>query len=36
MRLWLMTVLGASIPLVANGATFVVEHHATGVHARPR
>jgi probable phosphoglycerate mutase len=36
MRLWLMTVLGASVPLVANGATFVVEHHATGVSARAR
>jgi probable phosphoglycerate mutase len=36
MRLWLMTVLGATVPLVANGATFIVEHHPTGVRARAR
>jgi broad specificity phosphatase PhoE len=36
MRLWLMDVLGATVPLIANGATYVVEHDATGVRARPR
>ena len=28
MRLWLMEVLGSTIPLIANGTTYVVEHHA--------
>jgi broad specificity phosphatase PhoE len=36
MRLWLMDVLGATVPLVANGATYVVDHDATGVRARMR
>jgi len=30
MRLWLMTVLDAAVPVVANGTTFVVEHGADG------
>jgi broad specificity phosphatase PhoE len=34
MRLWLMDVLGATVPLVANGVTYVVEHDAAGVRAR--
>ena len=34
MRLWLIHVLGTAVPLIGNGATFVVEHHATGVRAR--
>ena len=36
MRLWLMHVLGATVPLVANGATFIVEHDPTGVRVRAR
>jgi probable phosphoglycerate mutase len=36
MRLWLMNVLGTTVPLVANGATFLVEHHPSGVRARAR
>jgi probable phosphoglycerate mutase len=34
MRLWLMELLGASVPLVANGATYVVEHDGVMVRAR--
>ncbi|HEU4734379.1 MAG TPA: histidine phosphatase family protein [Kofleriaceae bacterium] len=34
MRLWLMTVLGASVPLISNAATYVVEHHAASVRVR--
>ena len=26
MRLWLMNLLGTNVPLIANGATFLVEH----------
>jgi probable phosphoglycerate mutase len=33
MRLWLMDLLGASVPLVGNGTTYVVEHDAAGVRA---
>lgn len=29
MRLWLMELLGTTIPLVANGTTFVVDHDGT-------
>ena len=29
MRLWLMDLLGTTIPLIANGATFVVDHDGT-------
>jgi probable phosphoglycerate mutase len=36
MRLWLMEVLGATIPLVANGTTYVVERDAGGFRARLR
>jgi len=34
MRLWLMEVLGTTIPLVPNGTTYVVEHDAGGVRAQ--
>jgi broad specificity phosphatase PhoE len=33
MRLWLMHALGQTVPLIANGATYVVEHRAEGVSA---
>jgi len=33
MRLWLMDLLGTSIPLVANGTTYVVEHDGAGFRA---
>ena len=33
MRLWLMHLLGASVPLIGNGTTYVVDHGATGVRA---
>jgi broad specificity phosphatase PhoE len=36
MRLWLMEVLDATIPLVANGATYVVEHDGSAFRARLR
>ena len=29
MRLWLMDVLGEPVPLIANGATYVVDHDGT-------
>ena len=29
MRLWLMDVLGEAVPLIANGATFLVDHDGT-------
>lgn len=29
MRLWLMDLLGTTVPLIANGATFVVDHDGT-------
>jgi len=34
MRLWLMELLGSSVPLIANGATYVVEHVGATVSAR--
>jgi broad specificity phosphatase PhoE len=34
MRLWLMGVLGANVPLVPNGTTYVVEHDETGARAQ--
>ena len=33
MRLWLMELLGATVPLVANGTTYVVEHDGAGARA---
>jgi len=32
-RLWLMRLLGPSVPLIGNGATYVVDHGATSVRA---
>jgi broad specificity phosphatase PhoE len=34
MRLWLMELLGTSIPLVANGTTYVIEHDGAGFRAQ--
>lgn len=34
MRLWLMDLLGTSVPLIANGTTYVVEHDGAGVRAQ--
>jgi probable phosphoglycerate mutase len=34
MRLWLMELLGSSVPLVANGTTYVIEHGGGGVSAQ--
>jgi len=36
MRLWLMDLLGTTIPLVPNGTLFVVEHDGTAFSARKR
>ncbi len=36
MRLWLMDVLGATIPLVGNATTYVVEHDGTAFRATLR
>jgi probable phosphoglycerate mutase len=36
MRLWLMNLLGTTVPLIANGATFLVEHGAGGFALRHR
>ena len=33
MRLWLMNVLGPSVPIVANGMTFVIDRDGAGVRA---
>jgi broad specificity phosphatase PhoE len=33
MRLWLMELLGTTIPLVANGTTYAVEHDGAEVRA---
>lgn len=33
MRLWLMTLHGPNVPLIANGATYVVDHAADDVRA---
>jgi broad specificity phosphatase PhoE len=35
MRLWLMDLLGVTVPLIANGTTFVVEHDGTRFSATP-
>jgi broad specificity phosphatase PhoE len=34
MRLWLMELLGTTIPLVANGTTYAVEHDGAAVRAQ--
>jgi probable phosphoglycerate mutase len=34
MRLWLMHVLGTTVPLIANGTTYLVEHESSGVRTR--
>jgi probable phosphoglycerate mutase len=34
MRLWLMEILGDSVPLIGNGTTFVVEHDGAAFTAR--
>jgi len=36
MRLWLMDLLGTTIPLVANGTTYVVDHDGTAFRAQLR
>jgi broad specificity phosphatase PhoE len=36
MRLWLMELLGANVPLVPNGATYLVEHDGAGFRAQLR
>lgn len=36
MRLWLIEMLGATVPLVANGTTYVVEHDGSAFRARLR
>jgi len=36
MRLWLMELLGTTIPLVANGTTYIVEHDGAGFRAQLR
>lgn len=36
MRLWLMDLLGTSIPLIANGTTYVVDHDGSRVRAERR
>jgi broad specificity phosphatase PhoE len=36
MRLYLIELLGASVPIMANGATYVVDHDGAEVRARPR
>jgi broad specificity phosphatase PhoE len=36
MRLWLMAVLGETVPLVANGATYRIEHDGDRFRARLR
>jgi broad specificity phosphatase PhoE len=33
MRLWLMTLHGPNVPLIANGATYLVDHAGDGVRA---
>jgi probable phosphoglycerate mutase len=33
MRLWLIGLLGPDVPLIRNGATYLVEHDATGARA---
>ena len=34
MRLWPMQMLGPSVPIVANGMTFVIDHDAAGLRAQ--
>jgi broad specificity phosphatase PhoE len=34
MRLWLMQLLGDSVPLIRNGMTYVIDHEPAGVRAR--
>jgi broad specificity phosphatase PhoE len=34
MRLWLMELLGTTVPLVANGMTYAVEHEGTAIRAQ--
>ncbi len=34
MRLWLMGVMAASVPMIGNGHTFEIVHDAAGVRAR--
>ena len=36
MRLYLMGLLGASVPIMANGTTYIVEHDEIGARARLR
>jgi len=36
MRLYLIELLGSSVPIMANGATYVVDHEGAEVRARPR
>jgi len=33
MRLWLMEVLGSTVPLIGNGTTFELEHDGTAFRA---
>lgn len=35
MRLWLMQVLGTTVPLIGNGATYLIDHEPARVHAAP-
>lgn len=35
MRLWLMTLLGPSVPIVTNAMTYVIDHAAGGVRVEP-
>jgi len=36
MRLWLMDLISTPVPLIANGAIYVVDHDAAGIRARAR
>ena len=36
MRLWLMELLGMDVPVIPNGATYLLEHDGTGFRARLR
>ena len=36
MRLWLMNLLATTIPLIANGTTYLVDHDGTAFTARKR
>lgn len=35
MRLWLMELLGAAVPMIGNGTTYVLDHDGTTFAARP-